>query len=75
MSSTMEQLEAMMNEGKLVDALAIIEESQKLEKWQELYSTHLILAEAYCKLFKDKSESGLGVDTISVRQKLETLTE
>ena len=35
----------------------------------------MIIAEAYCKLFKDQDQNGLGVDTISIRKKLETLTE
>lgn len=67
MQETMDRVLEMIKESKYEEALAILEESQKLEKWKELYSTHIIIAEAYCKLFKDADKNGLGVDTISIR--------
>lgn len=75
MQETMNKLLEMIKAEKFTEALAILEESQSLQKWQELYSTHMIVAEAYCKLFKDQDKNGLGVDTISIRKKLENLTE
>ena len=65
----------MIGKGEYVQALDVVVEGQKLEKWQEMYSTEMILAEAFCKLMKDQDKNGLGVDTISIRSKLETLTE
>lgn len=75
MQETMDKLLSMIKDSKFTEALQILEESQKLEKWADLYATHIIIAESYCKLFKDLDKNGLGVDTISIRQKLESLTE
>uniref|UniRef100_A0A7S3FT30 Thioredoxin domain-containing protein n=1 Tax=Strombidium rassoulzadegani TaxID=1082188 RepID=A0A7S3FT30_9SPIT len=74
MANVFSDLEAMINENKLENALNVVRDSMKMEEWKANYEAHMILIEAYCLLFTAKQGEKY-VDTIPVRKSLEQLTE
>ena len=71
MDDVMAKVEELISAKDLDAALKVLVDSYQLEAWRERYGTHMLIAQAYCKVFGAEDKK----DTIAIRASLGSLSE
>ena len=74
MADVFETIEDNLKKKIYNKALQLLQDAASMPAWKEKYGSHIIIGEAYAKLFDAKREKKL-IDTIEIRKSLLNLTE